>query len=118
MDRGGAVGFGDGEGAVGGDMQLPTALVGQVMMPSAERGQVVDVGQALFDAVVGEVMDLRVLERCVSQRTRPMERSQGPSLGTIRQSGFATEEQPHAVGADDDGRDLADARPAAHGLHR
>jgi hypothetical protein len=39
---------GDGEGAVGGEVQFPASLVNQMMVPAAKRHEVVDIGQTLL----------------------------------------------------------------------
>ena len=50
-------------------------------------------------------MRLGVLEGHLTQRTRPVEHTQGTPLSAVRQPGFAAEEQADAVGTDDDGVD-------------
>src|SRR6478609_8603344 len=79
------------------------------MVSLAQRQQVVDVGQTVFEPVGGGVVDLGVFERCVAQRTCPIQGSQGASLGAVGQPLLATEIEAHAVGGDDHWCDRADA---------
>ena len=57
---------GDREGAVGGEVKFPASLVNQMMVPSTERHEIVDVGQTLLQPVVADVVGLGVFERCVT----------------------------------------------------
>src|SRR4051795_10108367 len=116
VDGGGSVWPGDSQSAIGGEVKLPSSLVHQVMMAAAERRQIVDIGQSLLQPVVGDVVDLGVVEGHVTQRTGAVHDAQGASLGAVCQACFASEVEPHAVGSNDDWGDRADARPAAHGL--
>src|SRR3954469_16469644 len=116
VDGGGAVWPGDSQSAIGGEVKLPSSLVHQVMMAAAQRRQIVDIGQSLLQPVVGDVVDLGVFEGHVAQRTGAVHDPQGASLGAVCQACFASEVEPHAVSTNDDWRNRADARPAAHGL--
>src|SRR4051794_26347049 len=69
VDGGGSVWPGHSEGVIGGEVKFPSALVNQVMMAAAQRRQIVDIGQSLLQPVVGDVVDLGVFERHLTQRT-------------------------------------------------
>jgi hypothetical protein len=51
VDGGVAAGLGGGEGAVGGEVQLSAAFVGEVVMFRAQWDEVVDVGRSVVQPV-------------------------------------------------------------------
>jgi len=44
----GAIWFGDGKCAIGGEVELPATFVDQMMVLTAKRYEIVDVGQTLL----------------------------------------------------------------------
>ena len=53
---------------VGGHRECPAAFVGEVVVPAAERGQIVDVGSSVV-APETDVMDLALVERHLATPT-------------------------------------------------
>ena len=98
---GGAVGVGDGEVAVGVEVEFPAAFVGEMVVAAAEGQQIVDVGRAMLEGVPGDVVRLGVFEWCVAQRTGAIEHLERAPLLAVRQPCFATQKDAHSVGGDD-----------------
>ena len=97
---------------------MPPSFVDEVMVSSAQRQQVGEVGAALMLGEPRHVVNLRVFEGHLAQRTRAVQHTQRPALMTVGQPCFAAEKQPHTIGCHHHRSEGAEARPPAHRLDR
>jgi len=102
------VGLSDGEGAVGGEVEVPVVVVDEVVVTRAEWHEVVEVGGAAL--LVGvDVVDVAAVERgvAVAEGTGAVHRSQGAALGAVGVADGASGVEHIAIRVDDDRDDPA-----------
>lgn len=104
----GAVRLGDGQGAVGGELQSPPALVHDVMVSRARWYQVRQVREPA-DLPRDDVVDLAAVEGDVAttEGACAVDRPERPALGPVGVAGLAAHVERVAVPIDDHRRDAS-----------
>jgi hypothetical protein len=107
---------GDSQGAVGLEVEVPAAFVGEVVMSHAEWEEVVDVGGSTVLPRV-EVVDFAVLECGVTQRAGRVDNAEGTPLVSAGEPLATAQQESGSFGSDDRGCDSVEAGPASDRLH-